>query len=204
MVTDWATSHGLDLHLELDQPVGALQGIDPERVVYAGTASKSLAPALRLGWLVVPPALLDPVVAAKELADRHTGVLDQLALAELIAGRGLDRHIRRSRLRYRRRRDALLGALATVPAVRVRGIAAGLHALVELPEAGPDEHEVVAALARQRVGVQGLGPYWHRPEGHRPGLVVGFGTPAEHAFPAALAALTSALGTIYRGALRGS
>jgi GntR family transcriptional regulator/MocR family aminotransferase len=81
--------------------------------------------------------------------------------------------------------------------VRVRGIAAGLHALVELPVDGPGEAEVVALLARQHVGVQGLGPYWHCAEGHQPGLVVGFGTPPEHAFSAALAALTSALGAIY-------
>ena len=94
------------------QPVGALQAIDPDRVVYVGTASKSLAPGLRLGWMVLPEPLVAPVALAKELADRQNGVVEQLALAELISSGGLDRHIRRSRLRYRHRRDELIAALA--------------------------------------------------------------------------------------------
>ena len=103
------------------QPVGALQAIDPDRVVYVGTASKSLAPGLRLGWMVLPEPLVAPVTLAKELADRQNGVVEQLALAELITSGGLDRHIRRARLRYRRRRDDLIAALAEVPAVRAAG-----------------------------------------------------------------------------------
>lgn len=173
------------------QPVGSLQAMDPDRAVYIGTASKSLAPGLRLAWMVVPPALVDAVVAMKERADRQTSVLDQAALAELIRSGALDRHIRRSRLRYRRRRDALVAALATVPHVRAGGIAAGLHAVVELTD-GRSEAEAVARLAAKGVAVHPLAPYWHR---SRPasGLVVGFGTPPEHAFPAALAALIAAL-----------
>jgi GntR family transcriptional regulator / MocR family aminotransferase len=85
------------------QPVGAVQGLDPERVAYAGTASKTLAPALRLAWLALPPWLLEPVVEAKRLADRHSAVLDQLVLADLIVSGAFDRHVRRCRLRYRRR-----------------------------------------------------------------------------------------------------
>jgi GntR family transcriptional regulator/MocR family aminotransferase len=174
------------------QPVASLQAMDPDRTVYVGTASKSLAPALRLAWMVLPQALVDPVAAAKGRADRHTSVLDQATLAELIRSGALDRHVRRSRLRYRQRRDALIAALATVRQVRTGGIAAGLHALVELT-GGPPESAVVARLARAGVAVHPLEPYWHRRRGLS-GLVVGFGTPPEHAFPAALGALIAGLG----------
>ncbi len=113
------------------QPIGALQSLDPECVVYAGTASKTLAPGLRLGWLVVPEHLLGEVVAAKAAADRHSSVPDQLTLAEFISGGGYDRHVRRRRLVYRRRRDHLVSALQRhAPQVSILGIAAGLHLLV--------------------------------------------------------------------------
>ncbi|MET9931027.1 PLP-dependent aminotransferase family protein [Streptomyces sp. NPDC006324] len=114
------------------QPVGALQGLDPDRVVYLGTASKSLAPALRLGWMVLPPTLVEEVMDA--MAGRAPGVLDQLTLAAFLSSGDYDRHVRSARLRYRRRRDALVAALAErAPGVRVSGIAAGLHAVLELP-----------------------------------------------------------------------
>jgi GntR family transcriptional regulator/MocR family aminotransferase len=179
------------------QPVGALQGMDPERVVYVGTASKSLAPGLRLGWMALPTPLVEPVTAAKELADRQTGVVEQLALAELVTSGGLDRHIRRARLRYRRRRDELVTRLASVSVVRARGIAAGLHAVLDLPGDGPSETEVVACLAKQDVAVEALGRYSSRAAPRPGGIVVGYGTPAEHAFPAAVRALTTALQSIY-------
>ena len=91
--------------------VGALQGLDPERVVYAGSASKTLAPALRLGWLVVPPRLLEAVRHEKLLADQGTARIEQHAFADFLARGELDRHLRRMRLRYRARRDALVAAL---------------------------------------------------------------------------------------------
>jgi GntR family transcriptional regulator/MocR family aminotransferase len=198
-VIGWAReAHGYVVEDDYDgefrydrQPVGSLQAMDPDRAIYVGTASKSLAPALRLAWMVVPPSLMDPVVTAKNRADRQTAVLDQATLAELIRSGALDRHVRRSRLRYRRRRDALTAALATVPRVRAEGIAAGLHAVVELT-GGQRESEMVDALAAAGVAVHGLEPYWHRRRGAS-GLVVGFGTPPEHAFPAALAALIAGL-----------
>ena len=118
--------------------VGALQGLDPDRVVYAGTTSKVLAPALRIGWMVVPPRLLDAVREEKLVADQGTARIDQHAFAAFLARGELDRHLRRMRVEYRARRDALVSALATeLPDAAVRGIAAGLHVTVELP-AGHD------------------------------------------------------------------
>ena len=125
------------------QPVGALQGLDPEHVVYAGTASKTLAPGLRLGWLVLPERLVAPVVAARPLAGGDPPVLDQLALAGLLASGGFDRHVRRMRQRYRRRRDALLAVLAGRP---TRGIAAGLHLVLDVE----DEAEIARRRGRAR------------------------------------------------------
>ena len=174
-------------------PLGALQAHAPDRVVYAGTASKTLAPGLRLGWLAVPPRLLDAIVAVKTLADRQSGVLDQLTLAELISSGDYDRHIRRSRLVYRRRRDRLLSALRHgAPRARVSGIAAGLHGLVELPP-GLAEDEVIAAGAERGLALSGLAGFEAGAGGHRPALVVGYARPPEHAFTAALARLTAVL-----------
>jgi hypothetical protein len=141
-VVDWASlTDGLVLEDDYDgefrydrQPVGALQGLDPERVVYLGTASKSLAPGLRLAWMVVPDHLLDRLLAVKRTGERQSGALDQLTLAEFIASGSYDRHVRGMRPRYQRRRDQLVAALAErAPQVRVTGIAAGLHAVLELP-----------------------------------------------------------------------
>jgi len=173
------------------QPVGALQTLAPDRVVYAGTASKSLAPSLRLGWLVVPPRLLDAVTA--ELA-AGPSALDQLTLAEFITSGGYDRQIRRARLAYRRRRDRLAAALHR-QGLHVTGIAAGLQALVELP--GTDtERAVVAGASRNGLAVDGLEDYraaaGPAADG-RAGLVVGYGRPPEHGYTTALARLCAVL-----------
>ncbi|MGW3913832.1 MocR-like pyridoxine biosynthesis transcription factor PdxR [Streptomyces sp. NPDC005070] len=176
------------------QPVGALQGLDPEHVVHLGTASKSLAPALRLGWLVLPPSLVDEVVSLKGEGGWSTGVLDQLTLAEFITSGAYDRHVRSARLRYRRRRDALVAALATrAPDVHATGIAAGLHAVLRLPPG--TEGSVVQAAAFQGLAVHGLAHHRH-PDAlvpHRDALVVGYGTPPDHAWSGALDALCRAL-----------
>jgi GntR family transcriptional regulator/MocR family aminotransferase len=174
------------------QPVGALQALAPEHVAYVGTASKSLAPGLRLAWLVLPAELTDEVVAAKARADR-TNTLDQLTLAEFITSGAYDRHLRRSRHAYRRRRDRLVAALHQhAPDVRVTGVAAGLHAVVELP-AGHDENHVIASAAQHDLAIETLNGYQRDDTPHGPALVVGYGTPPEHAFSSAVAKLCAAI-----------
>jgi GntR family transcriptional regulator/MocR family aminotransferase len=167
-------------------PVGALQALAPGHVVYAGTASKTLAPGVRLAWLVLPPALADDVVAAKRLTDGHCGATDQLTLAEFLSSGGYDRHVRRCRLAYRRRRDHLVTAL---PDTTVTGIAAGLHALVEVP----GEAAVVAEAARAGLAVEGLAEYRRGGRDHGPALVVGYATPPDHAYTASVARLAAVL-----------
>jgi GntR family transcriptional regulator / MocR family aminotransferase len=210
-VIEWAAA-GAGLVIEDDydgefrydrQPVGAMQALAPDHLVYAGTASKSLAPALRLGWLAVPAPLLDEVVAAKEATGAHASGLDQLTLAELLTSGGYDRQIRHARLAYRRRRDRLAAAVRRhAPRVEVTGIAAGLHALLRLP-AGQSEDDVVAGAAARGLAIEGLASYHaggaqcglgqHSPGQHSPALVIGYGRPADHAFTTALARLSAAL-----------
>jgi GntR family transcriptional regulator/MocR family aminotransferase len=175
------------------QPIGALQSLAPEQVVYAGTASKTLAPGLRLGWLAVPAHLIDDIAAAKAAADRHTSTLDQLALAEFISRGGYDRHIRRRRLAYRRRRDRLLTELHRhAPQLHVLGIAAGMHALLQLPE-GHTEDETVTRAAQRGLALEGLGAYRLTRQPHQPALVLGYATPPDHAFTGAIARLCAVL-----------
>ena len=174
------------------QPVGALQTLAPDRVIYAGTASKSLAPGLRLGWLVVPPRLLDAVTA--ELA-AGPSALDQLTLAEFITSGGYDRQIRRARLAYRRRRDRLAAAFRR-QGLQVTGIAAGLQAVLEFSRTSL-ERAVVTRASQHGVAIDGLERYRageDLPAGDgRAGLVIGYGHPPEHAFTTALARLCAAL-----------
>ncbi|MER6471374.1 PLP-dependent aminotransferase family protein [Streptomyces collinus] len=175
------------------QPVGALQGLAPDRVVYLGTASKSLAPGLRLGWMVLPPSLLEEVIAAKGAIDT-CGVLDQLTLAEFITSGAYDRHVRSARLRYRRRRDALAAAVTDrAPEVRVTGIAAGLHAVLRLPPG--TEQSVVQAATWQGLALHGLTFHRHPQAVAEPldALVVGYGTPPDSAWTGALEALCRVL-----------
>jgi GntR family transcriptional regulator / MocR family aminotransferase len=156
-------------------PIGALQGLAPDRVIYAGTASKTLAPGLRLGWLVVPPQLVDHVAEAKLQADRGSPVLDQLAFADFLEHGEFDRHLRRMRPVYRRRRDALLAALQTeLPDFEPAGIAAGLHLVAYMPR-DLDEPALVAAAARRGMAIYGLTPYRITHEG-RAGLIFGYAT----------------------------
>jgi len=157
------------------EPIGAVQGLAPDRVVYAGSASKTLAPALRLGWLVLPAWLTDAVTEQKALDDLASPVLEQLAFADLLGRGEVDRHLRRNRARYRARRDALVSALRVhAPQVRVRGIAAGLHAVAELPPQ-TDEAAIVAAARRRSVGVYPMRDYHFGDPAATAALVLGYG-----------------------------
>jgi GntR family transcriptional regulator/MocR family aminotransferase len=159
-VLRWAAERGAvvieddyDAEYRYDRtPVGALQGLAPDRVVYAGSASKTLAPGLRLGWFVMPGHLAEPMAEAKIAADRGSPALEQLALADFITRGEFDRHLRRMRPVYRRRRDALLAALARrLPQLEPVGVSAGLHLVTWLPP-HLDEAAVVDAAARRRSG----------------------------------------------------
>ncbi|MFI0479102.1 PLP-dependent aminotransferase family protein [Actinomadura sp. 9N215] len=199
---DWARGRGgvvleddYDGEFRYDrEPVGAVQGLDPDHVVYLGSVSKSLSPAIRLGWMVLPPHLVEAVLAAKGLREAWTGVTDQLALAEFIESGRYDKHVRRMRQSYRARRNLLVATLAErAPHVAVTGIAAGLHAVLRLPPG--TEAATVEAAARAGVALDGLAAFRHpdSPEPHRDGLVVGYSTPAEHRYRPALDALCRAL-----------
>ncbi|MER7891652.1 PLP-dependent aminotransferase family protein [Micromonospora sp. NPDC094482] len=174
------------------QPVGALQGMAPEHVVYVGTAAKTLGPALRLAWMILPERLVEPVTRAKRLTDLHTETIGQLALADLITDHGYDRHIRACRLRYRRRRDLLIERIGRRH--RLHGVAAGLHALIQLPDAGPTEDRVIERAAAQGLALNGLRAHWHVPGGvDTRGIIVGYATPGQASYPAALDTLARVL-----------
>jgi len=195
---DWAGRGGLVMEDDYDAeyrydrpPVGAVQGLAPERVVHAGSVSKTLAPALRLGWLVVPEPLVAELARAKAQDDLGTPVIEQLALADFLERGELDRHLRRTRSIYRRRRDALIASLARhVPSVRVSGIAAGLHLVAHLPT-GVEEPSVVEGARARGVGLQGLGE--HRLLPGPPALLLGYGRIVEPAIEPGVRALAAAL-----------
>jgi GntR family transcriptional regulator/MocR family aminotransferase len=176
-------------------PVGALQGLAPHRVVYAGSASKTLAPGLRLGWFVLPGYLAEPMAAAKIAADRGSPSLEQLALADLITRGEFDRHLRRMRPVYRRRRDALLTALARrLPDLEPVGVSAGLHLVTWLPP-HLDEATVVDAAARAGVGIDGVTPY--RISHHGPGgLIFGYAAVNEQAIAEGIDILARVIGQL--------
>ncbi|MET8153247.1 PLP-dependent aminotransferase family protein [Actinoplanes sp. NPDC049668] len=153
-------------------PVAALQGSAPERVAYAGSVSKSLAPGMRLGWLIAPRRLHAELVTAKHASDLGNPALPQLIFAHLLAAGDYERHLRTVRRRQRARRDALLSGLAEhLPAARVEGVAAGLHLLITLPGAG-DDTELARRIERAGVRVHPLS--WHRQLDGPPGLVLGY------------------------------
>ena len=151
---DYDAEYRYDRH-----PVGAMQGLDPDRVIYSGTLSKSLAPGLRLGWLVLPAPLVAPMAASRMLIDHSTSVPVQATFAEFLTNGDLDRHLRRMRRVYRHRRDVIVESLAKwLPSATTSGIAAGMHVFVTLPP-GLDEVALVARAADAGVRIYPLGDY---------------------------------------------
>jgi GntR family transcriptional regulator/MocR family aminotransferase len=202
-VIRWATERGAviieddyDAEYRYDRtPVGALQGLAPGHVVYAGSASKTLAPGLRLGWFVLPARLTEPMAAAKIAADRGSPALEQVALADFVSRGEFDRHLRRMRPVYRRRRDALLAALARhLPWLEPAGVSAGLHLVTWLPP-GLDEATVVGASRRAGVALDAVGPYRITNPGPG-GLIFGYATVNERAIAEGVARLAQVIGEL--------
>ncbi len=186
---DWATERDAviieddyDSEFRYDRdPVGALQGLAPSRVAMIGTVSKSLSPALRLGWVLAPAELHEAVADEKYWADHGSPMLDQLALATLIESGRFDRHLRRMRGVYAGRRRALIEALAEhAPEVELRGLAAGIHAVACL-RPGHEELEIVDRARERSVGLFPMSRYRANGATKPPQLVLGFGNVTEPA-----------------------
>jgi len=201
-LVDWAHRTGgliveddYDAEYRYDRaPIGALQGLARDRVVYGGSVSKTLSPMLRIGWLAAPAGLVDDLRRQKLYDDFATGMLDQLALAAFIAEGDLARHLRRVRPEYRRRRDTALRALAThLPDAEPAGVAAGLHVFVRLPP-GIDERALRHAARRDGVRIERAARHWARPEEAPPGFVLGYGALDE----AAIERVVATIGRAYR------
>jgi len=199
----WARAGGLVIEDDYDAefrydraPLGALQGLAPDRVVYLGTASKTLAPGLRLGWLVVPAWLIDRVVEAKLLADLGSPTIEQLALAWLLQTAAYDRHLRKARRRNRDRRDALIAAVArNLPEAQVSGISAGLHALVRLPGA-VDSQRLLELAAQRSLGVYPLTLHLIDPPRDTDALVLGYANLSAPAIGEGIRRLAEVLGEL--------
>jgi GntR family transcriptional regulator/MocR family aminotransferase len=190
----FAVEDDYDAEFRYDRaPVGALQGMDPERIVYAGTASKTLAPAMRLGWLVVPPRLLDAVQRQQRLTDFGVPRIEQHAFADFLSRGELDRHLRRMRVRYRARRDALVEALTeALPEVRVHGIRAGLHVTIQLRD-GDRGRLIRDEAARRGIALTALSDYYCDRTGDSSLLLLGYGRCSEAGIHAGVRELAAAV-----------
>lgn len=191
-----------DGELRFDRkPLRALQALDPSRVIYCGSASKSLAPGLRLGWCVVPPALVDPVRETLDaLGGATVSAVEQLAFADFLASGRYDQQVRRVRRAYRERRDHLVSALRRrTPEVAVEGIDAGLKALLRLPH-HLDELVVTSHLAERSVAVAPLSAFQieRRPSPDGPALVVNYSRPYAHQYRSAVDRLVDGLASSLR------
>ena len=175
------------------EPIGVLQGLAPDRVFAIGTASKALAPAVRLGWVVAPADLAQAVAEEKLISDRGSSTLDQLALAALLQSGRYDRHLRRMRTVYASRRTRLIAALRQyAPGVRLTGLAAGFHAVAHLPRGG-DEQAITTAALERLVGLYGMSKFRAVAVDAPPQLVLGFGNVRERAIEPGLAAVADLL-----------
>lgn len=168
-------------------PVGAIQGLDPEHVAHAGTASKTFAPGLRLGWVSAPHDLAAELASRKSAADSGSPAIDQLALASLLDTGGYEKQVVRIRHVYRRRRDLLMRALGEwFPGLAVSGAAAGMQVLLTLPDS-VDDSGLAAAAAERGIGVSALSPlYLDAAQAAGRGLLLGFGRLPEHKVDAAV------------------
>ena len=183
-------------------PIGALQGLAPDRVVHLGCASKTVSPALRLGWVAAPAWLIEALEREKRYDDMGSSLLEQLAFARFVDGGDFARYLRRVRPVYRRRRDAALAALAErLPAVRPQGASGGLHLLLALPE--DVSERALAHAARERgVLVEDAAWHWADPPTAPPSLILGYGSATEDAIRRGIAILATALGALDSGAER--
>lgn len=181
------------------EPIGAIHGLAPDHVVYAGSASKTLAPGLRLGWLIVPGHLVESVTATKEAMDRGSASLEQLAFADFLARGEFDHHLRRMRPVYRRRRDVLLRTMRRLlPELEPAGASAGLHVAAWLP-AWIDEAALVERSAALGVAVNGVTQYWCDRSQARGGLLFGYGTLGEPEIEEGMAIVAQALEELRAG-----
>jgi len=173
-------------------PVGSLQGLMPERVLYCGTASKTLAPTLRLGWIVAPGELVWPLVEQVLYTVISPPRLEQRAFTDFLLRGELDRHLRRMRLRYRRRRDVLVRELERqLPELEVRGLAAGLYVEAVLPE-GMEEARVLMEAKARSVALSGMAEHCARAR-REPALLLGYAAAPEPSLRRAVTVLAEAV-----------
>jgi GntR family transcriptional regulator/MocR family aminotransferase len=176
------------------EPIGAIQGLAPEHVIYAGSASKTLAPGLRLGWMIAPDGLVDDLASIKQSVDRGSPSIEQLAFADFLARGEFDHHLRRMRPVYRARRDALLAAIDRhLPGLEPCGASAGLHVIAWLPP-GLEETPFVDAAAAKGIALSGLSRYHNDPATARQGLLFGYGRVTESQIEEGIGVVASALG----------
>jgi GntR family transcriptional regulator / MocR family aminotransferase len=174
-------------------PMASLQGLAPDLVAFVGTTSKTLAPALRLAWVVPPSHLIDDVEDVLLVTGVTPPTFDQVAMASFIEDAALERHLRSMRRRYHAKRDLLVGELGKhLPEVRVSGTEAGLHLLAWLPD-GADEHETATRARRSGVGLHELHRHCTTHAPSPPALLLGFALPTESELIAATGLLAKAL-----------